>query len=269
MSLYGTAVKKTAAFSLKNNYTSGVISACIYIFSLIVLSVCVDTASGILGNFGAYVFLFLLVVFLAFPLTLGYVYRGTSLIFTGECEPILIFKYFSSRKDYFKALKMSFYLTGNALFVLFLLSIPAVFAALTADGRVFTLFGAQIPIWASSLTPVVYILKYAAIIITVFVMLKYYMAPFLIAADGDMDPLEAIHLSRVISICSKRDFIKLAFSFTGYIIACFLVVPVIFVFPYFNAVYNVHCRFAVASYNKAVDEIKEPQVPNFNANITF
>ena len=269
MNISNVAVKKTALFSLKNKYTSGIIAACIYLTSLFILSACAATAAVAIGTAGAYALSILLVVFLLLPLTFGYIYRGTMLIFSGECEPLLVFKYFSSKKEYLKSIKMSFSLVGNALFSYILLSIPAIFTSLLADGTLFSVLGAQIPIWASNLLPVARILDYAAIIITAYIMLKYYMAPFLMAADESMDPLEAIHTSKIIATRSKWDFIRLSLSFIGYILACLLVVPVIFIFPYFNAAYNVHCRFAVAHYNKAIDEANRPKVPNFNANITF
>ncbi|MBO4432867.1 MAG: hypothetical protein J5852_04975 [Clostridia bacterium] len=269
MNISNTSVKKTAVFSLKDKYTSGVIAACIYMFLLIVLSTSVGLAGITLSLIGAYILTLLFLVFLILPLTFGYIYRGTLVVFTGDSEPLLIFKYFTSRKDYLRAFKMSILLTGNALFVGILLFIPAIFADLTSSGKLFTLFGAQIPLWTSSLYPVTYILKTAAVICTVFAMLKYYMAPFLMAANEEMDPVEAIHMSKIISSRSKWNFIGLAFSFIGYILACFLIVPMVFIFPYFNAAYNVHCRFAVTMYNKAVDSMNNPAVPNFNANITF
>ena len=66
-----------------------------------------------------------------------------------------------------------------------------------------------------------------------------------------------------------RSFIALAFSLILYIAACFLVIPIIFIFPYFTAAYAVHCRFAVASYNKSVDSINRDDVPSFSADISF
>ena len=269
MNIPSSSVKKTAAFSLKNKYTSGVIAACIYMFLLIILSVCVGLAEIALNRAGVYILTLLFTVFLILPLTFGYIYRGTLLLFTGDCEPLLIFKYFSSKKDYLRALKMSVLLTGNALFAGILFFIPAIFAELIANGKLFTLFGAQIPIWAASIMPVAYILKSAAIVFTIFIMLKYYMAPFLMAANEEMDPLEAIHMSKIISFNSKWNFISLVLSFTGYILACLLIVPIVFVLPYFNASYSAHCRFAVTFYNNAVDDMNNPAVPNFNANITF
>ena len=269
MNISNSAVKKTAAFSLKNKYASGIIAACIYVFSLFILSVCAGFAAVLFGAAGMYIMTVLLVIFLLLPLTFGYIYRGAALIFTGDSEPLLMFKYFSSKKDYFKALKMSFFLTGNAIFTYVLLAIPAIFCGLLENGQLFTLFGAQIPIWVSNLSPLTSILKIAALVLTVILMLKYYLSPFLMAADEEMDPLEAINTSKIISTRSKWSFLKLILSFIGYIIACFLIVPIIFIFPYFNASYNVHCRFAVTAYNKVVDSMDRPAVPNFNANITF
>ena len=41
----------------------------------------------------------------------------------------------------------------------------------------------------------------------------------------------------------------------------------IFVFPYFAAAYAVHCRYAVAAYNKNADGMSA--APSFEADISF
>lgn len=268
MYISNSLVKKTALFSLKNKYTSGIIAACIYFFAVVSVMACVSLAAVVSAEVAVVLMLICFFLFIL-PLTFGYIYLGTSVILSGESEPLLIFKYFTSKKDYIKSLKMSFAIGGNAFFYFTLLYLPAVFTDLLSSGKLSEVFGVQVPIWASNLSPVADILSIASVVITILLMLKYYLAPFLMAADETMDPIKAINLSRVISTRSKWSFVKLAFSFFLYIIACFFVIPIVFILPYFNAAYNVHCRFAVAIYNKAIDEANSRRVPNFNANITF
>ncbi|MBO4734027.1 MAG: hypothetical protein J5662_06070 [Clostridia bacterium] len=269
MSIPNIAVKLTAKHSLKNKYTSGIITASIFTSLLIASSLCVDMAGTVFGATGKYVLSFLFLILLLFPLGAGFVYWSVRLIFTNENEPVLIFKYFSSKSDYIKALKLSLLIAGNTLFTLILLSLPVIFTELLASGRLFVLFGTQIPIWASGLWGVARVLKALSVFLTVLVMLKYYMTPFLMAADEEMDPFEAIHMSKIISVRSKKDFIWLTLSFTGYIIACLFLVPMIFILPYLFVSYSVHCRFAVAAYNNTVDSINRPDIPSFNADISF
>ena len=79
------------------------------------------------------------------------------------------------------------------------------------------------------------------------------MAPFLIAADEDMEVDEAIHMSDTISKRTMLDFIYLFFSFFGWILVSVLVFPLIFTMPYILISFGVHVRFAIAEYNKRID----------------
>ena len=57
----------------------------------------------------------------------------------------------------------------------------------------------------------------------------------------------------------------LNFSFIGWIILSFLVIPLVFTLPYFLTSYAVHFRFAVAEYNKHVEESIADEFPTFVA----
>lgn len=269
MNVSNLAVKTTAKLSLKNKYTSGIVAASVFVFALIVCSFCAGMAGTVFGKAGTYISALIFFIFFIMPLIAGYVYWSVRLIFTEESAPVLIFKYFSGKSDYLKSLKLSLIITGNLLLTGVLLFLPSIVTDLFASGKLFTLFGAQIPLWVSSLWSVSRFLRYVAIIVFFFASLKYYLVPFLIAADEEMDPLEAIHMSKIISIGSKRALIALIFSLILYIIACFFVIPIIFIFPYFAAAYAVHCRFAVADYNKSVDSMNQNDVPSFSADISF
>ena len=97
-------------------------------------------------------------------------------------------------------------------------------------------------------------------------MLKFYLSPFLLAADENMKVLEALSISRIIAPVTRREFIFLVLGFICYIVACIFVIPTIFLLPYFAAAYAVHCRYAVAAYNKNADGVA---VPSFEADISF
>ena len=269
MNISISAVKKTAIAALKNKYSTGVMTAAILVFSFIVCFSCTEMAYFTTGAAGGTLLLILLIVFLLFPLASGYVYCGTHLILTGESDPLLIFKYFTSKQAYARVLKLSVLITGNAAFAGALLFLPCFAVDMLASGKLFMLLGAQIPLWASSLWTVSAVLKAAAAFALLILMIKYYLAPFLIAADEDMDPFEAVHMSKVISTRSKKDFLLFLLSFIGYIIAGFLVIPIIFILPYFSTSYSVFCRFAVAAYNTDADRVNRADIPSFDASISF
>lgn len=263
MNLSTTAVKTTAKTALKGHYLKSIIASVIYIFSVIVCLLCNNIFAYISIGFLYFVFLIAELIFIVIPLTLGFVYFTVRLIFGSDTEPVLIFKFFSSRKDYFRALRFSLSFIGNAIYSGFLLFLPSLFCDLIANGTVFKIFNSEIPLWVSSLWSVSAVLKVLAGIALITLMLKYYLAPFLIAADENMDPLEAMHMSKIVSTASKKDFLWLILSLIGYIIACLFVIPDIFIFPYFACCYCVHCRFAVAAYNRNVDKINLKDIPSF------
>ncbi|MBR4909780.1 MAG: DUF975 family protein [Clostridia bacterium] len=269
MNLTSSFTKKLARETLLNKYFGSVVAAAAYVFVFIICYNTAAIASVFLGGIAAIIAFLLMFVFLIIPLTLGYVFWSVRLTFAGDNEPIQIFKYFSSARDYRRALSFSLPFTGTVCFSGFILFVPCFFAGLISSGKLFTIFKMPIPSWAPGfwvLTTVMYIL---AIITFLLIMLKYYLAPFLMAANENMEPLEAMHLSKTISAGRKGDFLILVLSFIGYIIACAFVIPMIFIFPYFAASYSVHCHFAVAAYNKSIDNMLKPDIPSFNADISF
>ncbi len=263
MNVSTAAVKHTAKTALKKDYYKAIIVSALYIFAIYVCLLCNSIIASIAGVAAAFIFLICAIVMLIIPLTLGFVYFAVRLIFGSDTQPVLLFKYFSGKNEYIRALRFALPLTGNAVYSGFLLFLPAFVCDAIANGTVFKIFGADIPLWASSIWSVSAILKVFAGFCFIIVMLKFYLAPFLLTADENMDPLEALHMSKVISSVSKRDFIWLILSLAGYILACAFVVPNIFIYPYFIACYCVHCRFAVAAFNKNIDKINQKDIPSF------
>jgi len=102
-------------------------------------------------------------------------------------------------------------------------------------------------------------LKSVAVAVLVAIMFKYYLAPFLVVADEEMDVYEALHKSTVLSRATVMDFIILILSFLGWIILSVTVIPLIFIIPYFMVSYLVHSRFSVANYNNVVKEFNVSQ----------
>ena len=266
MNLSTVAVKNTAKTALKGNYFSSIAACTIYIFAFIVCEVCYELSSSVIGPVFSFVVLLLLLMLFIIPLTLGLIYFTVRLIFGTNAEPILIFKYFCSRKDFKRALAFAFYISGNAVFYGFIFLLPSFFVDIIADGRIFKIFGAQIPLWASGLTGVSASLKVLALIFLLAVMMKFYLAPFLFAANEDMEVLQTLHTSKIISSVTKKDFIWLILSFIWHILACLFVIPNIFIFPYFATSYCVHCRFCLSYYNDSVDKINK-KIPSFEVTL--
>ena len=269
MSVSSGVVKKTAKTALKGNYLKAVITATVYVFILIICIFCADLFSMFLGRAVGVIWFLLLLVSIIIPITLGYIYFNTRLIFTSVCEPLLIAKYFSDRADYKKAVKFSVFIVWKTALTGAVLFLPAFITDLLASGKVFSAFSISVPVWTSGLWAISSFLKVTATVLLIFIMLKYYLAPFLITADEDMEPAEAVYMAKIISFRTKKDFIWLALSFILYIISCVFVIPLIFVLPLLSSAYTVHSRFSVADYNRNIDKTNSAKTPGFSADISF
>ena len=84
---------------------------------------------------------------------------------------------------------------------------------------------------------------------TFIIMLRYYLAPFLLVGDDNMTVGEAIHMATIISRRSSNELWALILSFTGWILLSLTMIPLIFTLPYFLSSLAVHCRFAITNYN--------------------
>ena len=134
-----------------------------------------------------------------------------------------------------------------------LLLSPCLIVRIFASSRLYSIINVPMPVWAGSLIYVASFLGVLGGLALFFLMLKLYIAPFLFVADCNMDADEAINMSTIISKRTSSDFFWLIISFSGYIIAGIFVIPLIFILPYFVCAYLVHCRFAVAQYNRDAD----------------
>ena len=114
MNISSSVVKKTARTALKGKYFKAVIVSCIFVFAWLVLYTCYAILRSIAG-----------------------LYFSVRLIFGSDCEPLTLFKYFSGAKEYFKALKLSLTLSGNAVLMGIFLFLPAIFCDLVANGYFF------------------------------------------------------------------------------------------------------------------------------------
>lgn len=269
MSISTTAVKKTALTVLKDKYLKSIIASAIYIFSCLVCLFCLELIGTVAGTITEFVCFLIFSVFLIIPITLGLAFWGVRMVFCSDGHPLLIFNYFTDRDKYLRAIKFAVPFTAKSCFAGAILFLPAFVVKLFASGKIFSMLKMQIPIWVSGLSYVSGILEFFAFICLISVMLKYYLTPFLLAADEKMEPSEAMNISRIIASESKRDFVWLILSLGLYIIACIFMVPIIFILPYFTVCFAVHCRFAVAAYNKNADRINSLNIPSFRADISF
>ena len=262
-----SVVKLTARTALKNNWLKCIAASLALIFSCIILLSAADYAAYISNGAVGYILLGVGAVFLVFPLFLGLVRFFWRMIFGADDRWPLLFYYFSDRKKYGRALRLSLALALRAAGFALIMFLPAIIVDLFAGVKIYDMMDIPIPIWTGNLYYVSVFLKTVAAVILFFVMVRYYLAPFLAVADEDMEVAEAMHMSCTVSKDTALDYIYLIFSFLGWILISVLIFPLVFTVPYFMTSLSVHTRFAVAEYNKKVEKNSDSGIPTFAAEI--
>ncbi len=261
-------VKDTAKTVLKPNYFKSVIACTVFVFSSIICYLLSELTGVIFGRAIYYTVLALLVLFVLVPLFYGLIKFFRRMQWGQQDGVISIFYYFSSKKNYFRVIKLNAIIVLRLLVIGIVLLIPAIITDILQNGHLYDLFGITMPLWTSNIWIISEVLKISALIVLFFVSIRFYIAPFLFVADDGMDVLEALHFSAVISKRTAFDFFFLIISFALWILFSVLLIPLCFVFPYFIMSYLVHCRFAVSQYNRVVDEISgNNSAPHYSADI--
>lgn len=264
MSASSRAVKLTAKTALKSNWVSAIIISTAAVLSYFICNLIASVLSIVFGNIAATVIFFVMLFFLFLPIGLGLLRFFWRMLFSANDTPLELFYYFSGKKLYLKSLKLFGVILLRAFCVGIVLFLPAIAVWLISQSFLYDILSMPIPIWSANLNYVFSLLCTTAMVVLIFIMLKFYLAPMLFVADESIDIAEAVHMSKTISKKTSLDFIFLAFSFAGWILLCFLYIPTVFIIPYIITAYLVHSRFAVAEYNKHIEENVKAQFPSYS-----
>ncbi|MBR4123622.1 MAG: hypothetical protein IKT93_04315 [Clostridia bacterium] len=267
MSSGSKAVKNTAMITFKNNMISCIFGGLILIFTYyscnLISSLFYYFKISLLGE----IVFFLLLFFIFLPMLLGLLRFYWRMILGVTDKPISVFYNFSDLQKYKKAIKLQTVFLIKAFVRGIALFLPAILVKLISQEYFYDFFGLPMPLWAGNLLPVFNGLVTFSLVILLFLMLKFYLSPMLYVADENIDVDEAIHMSNIISKKSGIDFIYLCASFIGWIILSLLVFPLIFTLPYMLLSYLYHSRFAIAEYNKHIENQKIDSRFNFSEGI--
>lgn len=260
------AVKKTARTALRGKYVGALFAGAVFVFSWVVCVIIGGLLAKMCGTVVYYAAMIIAAVFLLSPLWLGVVYFYRRLAWGEKDNPAAVFRYFGSRRLYMRSLKLTGVILSKLVMVGIVLYIPALTLTLISSNRFYLAFGSTMPVWAPGLWIIASFLRVLASVALIFLSLKYYAAAFIVVADEDISPARAASISLAISRGTYSDFLWLVLSFLPLIIFSVFLLPLIFFMPYFVTSYVVHCRFAVASYNKAVDNLHS-STPFYSAEI--
>ena len=267
MTVASSTIKKAAKNALKNNLVKSVCVCCALLFSYLInynISSCLYLIGG---DLFANTLFIIINLFMFVPVLLG-TFRFFWRILCGVSDnPVSIFYYFTSKELYKKALKLMFIFAFKTFIYAIILLIPYFIVSIISNIETYEFLNISAPLWTANLSNVSAFLKSIATVGTIFMMLKYYLAPMLVVADENMDIREAIHMSVVISKNTTLDFIYLVFSLLGWILLSLLFIPLIFTLPLFITVYLTHCSFAVSDYNEHIKKINQENFPTFVAGI--
>lgn len=259
-------IKKTAKTALSNHWLQAVAVSVTVIFCFFIGLLTASLVNIVAKTIGYIIFLTLFFVFVFSPLMLGMFYWFRRLLWGQTDSVFIVFKYFSTKTDYKKAIHLTLILTVKILCAAAILYFPCVVVFVLSGEWFYALFDLSLPIWTSSMGTLNIILAIVATFALVFVALRYYLSPFLFVCDDNMHPGEAVNMSTIISRRTGADFFGLSLSFAGWIIASVFVAPLIFTLPYFLTSYGVHCRYAIAAYNRDVDRFNAKDTPFYSTD---
>lgn len=266
MTAGSTVVKATAKTALKANWLKIISASCVLIFAYFINFLLTSVITYVYENAVGFAFSFVMTLCVLIPLFFGYLRFVWRLIFGADDLPIEIFYYFSSFKKYSRALKLIMILFFKSLCIGILLFLPSILMDIFATEGFYELFNLSIPLWSSGLYYFSLFLKILATAILVLVMLRYYLAPFLMISDENMLPSEAIYKASILSKDSFFDILTLILTFIGWFAVCILVFPLIFVLPYFTTSLAVHTRFVIAEYNLKNKKLTKKFDSSFESN---
>lgn len=252
-----SVIKKTAKQALNGKYLRAVIASGIVVCAWLCCNFLSSIISFATADFAAVIAMLIFNIFLIGPLFFGLIHFFFRLTYDAQDSPVIIFSYFGCAKKYRRALSLTLRLILRSAITAFVLFLPSLVLDFLSNGFIYEKMNIPMPFVMQHLGTASAFLKAIAFGVFVALMIKYYMAPYLLVADEDMHPAEALHMSSVLSRRTSLDFILLALSFTHYILASFLMLPIVFTVPYLVCAYAVHCRFAVTQYNLSIDALSK------------
>lgn len=259
------AVKDTAKTILKGNYYRCILATLIPVFLSLTVTFTASIMSVVLSNAVSYGLMAVMHVLVVLPVILGLLRFYHRLMWNQKDNVISVFHYYSDATLYKKALKYSFIFILRLLSVAVLTYLPVILLWIVSNEQIYEFLETEMPKFVSSLSVAEKGLTILSTATFIFFNLKYYLTPFLVVADEDMDISEALHMSKMISRKSTIDFVGLFFGMSFWILISVFSIPLPFTLPYIILAYMVHCRFAVAHYNETANRENAP--PFYSSNI--
>lgn len=261
-------IKKQAKALLSGRWPLAIGAVMILLFFFLFIVILFNMLYPYFSSGAPFIILSILTAFFAlaigFPLALG-VMKVFRLLYNKEDTDLYtVFFYFSSTKRLAKAIRLCISFTMRFGIIAIILLLPSLIIEVLSSGSLPFLSGGDMPIWFSNLWVFSAFLRAIAIAILIFIILRYYLAPYIFIINEDIDVMEATLLSHNASKISMGNFIALIFSFAGWIVLSLFAVPLVFTLPYALMCYTVHAETVIKLYNQKVNSteffIKENEI---------
>ena len=183
-------VKKVAKDALGRQIIKSMVVCCVEIFVFFINMFISSLVSVFAGDEGYVISLTLLTIFVLGPLFLGILGYFRRLIFEQNDSVLIIFRYFSSVGEYSRAMHLVILLTIRFISAALVLFLPCILIYILSSEKLYEFLGVSLPLWASNLWAVNSLFSVIATVGVMFVMLRYYLAPFMFVSNDNMDPAE-------------------------------------------------------------------------------
>ncbi len=247
------AVKKTALATLKSEWPAAIIVAVIplafFLVAINLFSFIEYIFSSVLAQVMMYVILGVALLFIYLPLFFGVLRIYWSLAAEAPLGISEIFYYFSDIGVYKRLMNFIFLLLSKIVLKAIALLLPSFIIDLVSKFSSVLFANSVAPLWFSNIWIFSFVLRAIAICCIIYIMSRYYLAPFIFIAGENMDNTECITKAYTVSRVSIGNFITLILSLSGWIILSVFFAPLVFTLPYFCMCYIIHSRYATVYYN--------------------
>lgn len=267
-------IKEESKKVLKNKWSMaiGVASVILGMFfiGIAVVTIFSSILRSFLGNLSALLFslipVLLLWQFLGVPLLYGTL-RWSWYTSLNENVPFYeIFYYFGSGYSYIRSISLGFRIFLRIVLILLACFAPSIIIAIICMPNLYSLLNFSMPYFVSSLWALGNILELFGATLSIILLIRYVSAPILFINDEKLSPQEALNLSVIISKYANGRTFGFLCSFLGWAFLSALILPLLYVIPYFLIAYCVYSRHLIDNYNRFVALENFNMYPNYQPN---
>lgn len=268
-------IKLTARTGLRGHWPEAMAVTVILSLSILFAEMFRATVASVFGTMlstsdgrftvpGLVVMLFVavIVIFFSVPLCLGVV-RWFWNLSGSKVRPIReIFYYYSEWHLFTKSVFTAARLLVKVLWAALLCYLPAWLVWALTQNSVYELIGIKPLTDAAVLWPLLYLFCILSTLVLLKIILRYLLAPILVILDEDLDPGDAVNISKTIAKTHKNAYVYIFLSFLGWIAFSAFGVTLLYTLPFLFMSYAVFARFAISNHwHEAEREGVRPAFP--------